>query len=532
MATRTPESLSNDLPLRVRFDRFELDEAEARITADGEAMALPPKPFALLCALARTPQKLVTTNDLLDRVWGHRFVSESVLKSAISDVRAALQDDSRQPRYIETVSRRGYRFIARLSAPSATPVPALASSVADARAPDSTLTGRAHELERLRSSWQQARAGKRQIGWVAGEAGVGKTTLIEALIAEIGEVHCAHGHCVEQHGTGESYLPVLEALTALCRQDAALPALIHAVAPSWLFRLPWLCTPPEREALRAELSGAGEARMLREMGELLDRYTEDRPLLLVTEDLQWSDEATVRLIDYIARRRSSARLMWLASFRLTEVIAADHPFKSVRRELRLHGSAYELVLDAFSEAQVGEYVAQHAPLLAAEESFVRALHDRTDGLPLFVASVIDDLGAHAGTNSDAARIDGAWPIPDSLAGIVERYVEELRPEQRAALQVASVCGTEFCVSTIAQVLHIGLGSAAEVCADLARSQRWLKDIPNIRHGSTGEARYAFRHALYREVLFKRMGRIAGDELHRKIETLARREPLHALSRAV
>ena len=96
----------------LRFDRFELDEADARLTCAGQPVALPPKPFAVLCALARTPRMLVTKNSLLDAVWGHRFVTESALKSAISEVRAALGDDPKQPRYIETVSRRGYRFIA------------------------------------------------------------------------------------------------------------------------------------------------------------------------------------------------------------------------------------------------------------------------------------------------------------------------------------------------------------------------------------------------------------------------------------
>ena len=97
---------------RLRFGEFELDEADARLTRDGKPIALAPKPFAVLCALTRTPQMLVTKNALLDAVWGHRFVTESVLKSAISEVRAALGDDPKQPRYIETVSRRGYRFIA------------------------------------------------------------------------------------------------------------------------------------------------------------------------------------------------------------------------------------------------------------------------------------------------------------------------------------------------------------------------------------------------------------------------------------
>ena len=105
-------AMKPDLPgARLRFDRFELDEAEARLTRAGEPVALAPKPFAVLCALTRKPDKLVTKNELLDAVWGHRFVTESVLKTAISEVRAALDDDPKQPRYIETVWRHGYRFI-------------------------------------------------------------------------------------------------------------------------------------------------------------------------------------------------------------------------------------------------------------------------------------------------------------------------------------------------------------------------------------------------------------------------------------
>jgi DNA-binding winged helix-turn-helix (wHTH) protein len=127
-------AMKPDLPgVRLRFDRFELDEAEARLTCAGEPVALAPKPFAVLCALARAPRTLVTKNALLDAVWGHRFVTESVLKSAISEVRSALGDDPRQPRYIETVSRRGYRFIAAAIGASSQSAPAVEWNLAAAR---------------------------------------------------------------------------------------------------------------------------------------------------------------------------------------------------------------------------------------------------------------------------------------------------------------------------------------------------------------------------------------------------------------
>jgi DNA-binding response OmpR family regulator len=94
---------------------YVLDESNARLTRDGKALDLPPKAFAVLCLLARNSQKLITKDELLDAVWGHRHVSESVLKTTINQVRTQLNDDPRAPRYIETLNRRGYRFVAQVA---------------------------------------------------------------------------------------------------------------------------------------------------------------------------------------------------------------------------------------------------------------------------------------------------------------------------------------------------------------------------------------------------------------------------------
>jgi DNA-binding winged helix-turn-helix (wHTH) protein len=120
-------------PVRVRFDAFDLDEANALLLRNGKAVTLAPKPFAVLCALARTPGSLVTKNAMLDLVWGHRFVTESVLKTAISEVRAALGDDPKEPHCIETVSRRGYRFIASTIGASSQRTPAIVRNLAAGR---------------------------------------------------------------------------------------------------------------------------------------------------------------------------------------------------------------------------------------------------------------------------------------------------------------------------------------------------------------------------------------------------------------
>lgn len=521
-------------PLHVRFGEFELDEANARLLRRGSAVALAPTPFGLLCALVRHPGALLTKHTLLDEVWGHRFVSDSVLKGAISDVRTVLDDDPRDPRFIETVPRRGYRFIAALMAPSASPP---RSGISNITLPEnhvaqdaSPLTrgsavepwhglfvGRPKELASLRRAWDRVMNGKRVVFWIAGEPGIGKTTLIEQFVSELGDGACAWGHCVQHYGSGEPYHPVLEALAELSRTDTAVPSLLRAVAPTWLLQLPWLSTAAQREALLRELVGISLERMLREMGEFLDRYTESRPLLLVTEDLHWGDRATIQLINYLARRRSRGKLLWLSSFRLAEVIAADHPLNTLRHELHLHGLCEEIVLDSFSEAEVAAYVAERSPELASDESFVQALHERTEGVPLFVASITTDVAERSKQgNVGSTELLANSRVPQSLFAIIDHYFSKLENERRVLLSAAAVCGLEFRIDMLAQVLQRDALWVADVCDQLLREQLWLATSRATNRNVAAVKPHAFRHALIRQVLYDRLAPFARAELHRKV----------------
>jgi tetratricopeptide (TPR) repeat protein len=464
----------------------------------------------------------VTKDALLDAVWGHRFVSDSVLKTAISDLRKVLGDDPKRPRFIETVSRRGYRFIAAPS-PAPSMPPASATIPAAGTHPSPSFIGRTDEVSRLQRAWERADGGQRAVVWLAGEPGIGKTTLIEYFLGSLGGIACARGHCVEHYGAGEPYLPVLEALADLCRSDPALPALLRAVAPTWLLQLPWLSTAQERDALRRELAGVGPDRMLREMGELLDRYTEQRPLLLVTEDLHWSDRATVQLIDYIARRRGRTRLMWLSSLRLAEVVALDHPLSSLRHELRLQRLCEEVVLDPFSETEVADYVALRSASLARDEAFVRALHERTDGVPLFVSSVISEVMDPTGDDVTIEARLASMTVPENLAAIIDHYIARLGQEQRALLSAAAVCGVEFRVETVSLALERDLASVVYACEELIREQVWLTRSRATEVEETQELPCSFRHALFRQVLYDRTPRSLRIHLHRQVGAALERE---------
>ena len=223
-------------------------------------------------------------------------------------------------------------------------------------------------------------------------------------------------------------------------------------------------------------------------------------------------------------------MLWLASLRLTEIIAADHPLKSLRHELRLHGLSEEIVLDAFSEKEVADYIAAKIPGLSVEEEFVRALHVRTDGLPLFVADVVSDLMAQGQSAIDgdpSARLRlASVAIPENLAGVIEQYMQRLTPAERALLEAASVCGIDFRLATVAEALQGDVAALGASCVELVRRQRWLTDVPLERPSATSDARYAFRHALYREVLYNQIGPVARAELHRRVAAALERERAH------
>lgn len=516
--------------LHVRFGEFELDQGNARLLRGGSPVALAPTPFELLCALARKPGSMLTKHTLLDDVWGHRFVSDSVLKGAISDIRNALGDDPRNPRFIETVPRRGYRFVGQAvaaqseaaSAAVAEHGPSHIDSPPDAASGE--FIGRASELAKLQRAWEGAKAGRRTLFWVAGEPGIGKTTLVEHFVARAGDISCARGNCVQSFGAGEPYHAVLEAIAELGRRDETVVPLLRDIAPTWLLQLPWLSTAELREALQRELVGVHPERMLREMGEFLDRYTEHRPLLLVTEDLHWADRATTQLIDYVARRRGSARLMWLASFRLTEVIALDHPLGALRHELRLNGLCEEIVLDSFTERETATFLAARAPELAQNEDFVRALHDRTEGVPLFVASMADDVASRIRKSGTTVTELTDIPVPQGLSALIDHYLGRLDAGRRALLGAASVCGMQFRAETLADVLDRSVLEVSEVCDALAREQGWLVATHDARQAmDASDDPYAFRHALHRQALLDRTSPPARVELHRRVAVALERE---------
>src|SRR5262245_55776942 len=294
------------------FGPFRLDLRDERLWRGHEAIPLSPKTFAVLRCLVSQAGQLVTKEALLEAVWPETVVSESILTVAMRTLRRMLGDQAHTPRFIETVHGRGYRFIAPVSA---TIPPARSAMMGSPRhslptivSSPSLFVGRATELAQLTQWWTTVQQGQRQVGMLVGEPGIGKTALVETFVAQVRateDVWVGQGQCMDRYGMGEAYLPVLEALGRLGRGPAGAPlvAVLRRYAPSWLVHLPALLTPEDRERLKHLASSVTPARMLRELAEAFEVLTAARPLVLVLEDLHWSDRATLAWLAYVVRPR-------------------------------------------------------------------------------------------------------------------------------------------------------------------------------------------------------------------------------------
>lgn len=501
----------------IHFDRFSLDLGNEELRDRERPLALTPKAFAVLAHLVQHAERKVDKAELLDAVWGERHVSDAVLKVAVREIRTALGDEARTPRFIETLHRRGYRFIGRLTEAG--------SGSAEATA---TMVGREQALERLRDLYRHALAGSRQMVFVTGEPGIGKTTLVEAFLRELaGDQPCwiAVGRSLEHFGASEAYLPVLEALTRLCREPwrEKLVALLYRHAPTWLAQLPSLIDSQARQQIQHEILGATQQRMLREMADAIEALTADKPLVLVLEDLHWSDYATLDLISLLARRPEAARFLLIGTFRPADAQLNQHPLRHLKGELETRRAGLELGLDELGPAAVETYLRLRLSG-RPPAGLAQLIHEHTNGHPLFMVNVVDYLQIEEMLVEEADGWCLARPleaiqigVPDSIRQLIEQQIDRLDHEEQELLAAASAVGTELSAAAVAAALECELIAVEDGLDRLARRHTFLASsglqvLPN----GTVAARYMFVHSLYQQVLYQRLSPARRRRLHLRI----------------
>jgi predicted ATPase/DNA-binding winged helix-turn-helix (wHTH) protein len=497
-------------PRYVVFGRYRLDRADGRLWRGTSAVRLTRKAHGMLSHLVAHAGQLVTKEELLAAVWPRTVVVEGVLTTVVRELRRALEDPTRTPAFIQTVHRQGYRFIAPVTACDVLPA---ASETGASR----LFVGRESEWRQLQGSFAAAFNGTRQVVFLAGEAGIGKTAIIDEFIAHLAAQSAAvimRGQCIEHYGMGEAYLPILEALSRLGRDDeVSSRELLSRYAPDWLAHLPSLQRAPQQSP--ESPSRVSATRMLRELSEALEQLASRQPVILVLEDLHWSDTATLDWLAHFARRRDRARLLVLATYRPVEVIVNSHPLRAIVGELQRQDRCTQVMLDYLPPAALQEYLERRFAGLSATAELAELLHRRTSGQPLFFVTIAETLLREQMLVCEQTQWKLRGPLsgiadvlPSSVSELVEQQVDTLPQEDQAILDAASVAGESFDAALLAAA-----GGFTEEQVE-TRGERWMRQHRFLDR--TSSARFRFRHAVFQDALYRRIPASRRARLHRSI----------------
>ena len=374
------------------------------------------------------------------------------------------------------------------------------------------LIGRDRELAELRRGLEGAFAGHGSLFVVAGDPGVGKTALADA----IGYEAAAGGACVLwgrawEGGGAPAYWPWTEIVRRLVAERDIEPAL-QALGPEVSGRLAQLM--PRLTAIRPVAGGAAGAadvedsdaarfQLFDAVTSLLRAAAEQGPLVLVLDDVHGADHPSLLLLRFLAGHLRDAPILVIATYREAEA----------RRDAQLAGTLGDIVrhgrrlpLRGLRERDVGEFVERVAGRRAPDR-VVHAIHQATDGNPFFVDEVVRLLIAE-GRLDDAAQV-AAVRIPDGVRETIRHRLAPLPDGTRIVLLTAAVIGREFRLATLERVCDLDPDEL-----DRAVGEALAAGVIVERPGALGL--FAFSHALMREALYEDLGPQRRALLHRDV----------------
>ncbi|MPY96345.1 MAG: AAA family ATPase, partial [Acidimicrobiia bacterium] len=342
-----------------------------------------------------------------------------------------------------------------------------------------TLVGRAAELAALRAAVERASSGEAATVVVSGEAGVGKSRLVEELMrtARGDGALVLLGRCVDV-GDGElAYAPIAGALRSLAAQvdDDELDAALGPGRAELARLVPDLAG--EDGAPGAGPATFGKARLFELLLGALGRLGRRRPVVLVVEDLHWADGSTRDLLRFLVRAAAGERLALIVTYR-TDHLHRAHPLRPYLVELRRDGRVECVDLGPFSRAEFAEHVAAILGTTPSPASLDRLL-ERSDGNAFFTEEL---LGAA-----------GPGDLPASLRDAMAVHLEGLQPVAQRVVRVLAAAGRRV----DHRLLERAAGAPAEELAAGVREALEARVIVPTRDGRG----YEFRHALLREAAY-------------------------------
>lgn len=464
---------------------FSLDRQNQQLWCGSTPTNVPPKVFQLLLYLRDNPGRIIEYDELLDAVWPTDAVQPEILRTYIKTIRRLLGDDPQRPTFIETRTRRGYCFIGKLP-----------DRCNDSTVPAERLIGREDALEALRRSFGTASNGHRQVIFLVGEAGIGKTSLLDEFVkwsAEQDAIACRIECSSGQHG--DTLCLAIEDLSLeLERQVRGMTAKDAATRPS---------TPGEASTQPANLSG----NVMRS----IEALASQRLVLIAIEDIQWADPSLIGAISRLARGRSRARLMVVATHRAATSQRAQSAARTMMLDLLVHGAAQELRLPRLSAEAVRRYVLSHATVPIPRGS-IEAITTYSVGNPLIMTTLfermVEEIRASGTSNLvdmlSRREFEGEFlvqAIPRIIRQSLELQLGQLGEQARRALESGSTNGHSFCAWSVAKALDLEQLYIEDLCRDMCGSDQILREagVYHFPDGS-GSPIYAFRSPLYASLL--------------------------------
>ncbi len=477
------------------FGECELDDERFELRRRGKAVKLEPKVFDVLAYLVRHAERVVTKSELLDAVWAGVNVSESVLPKCIAAVRRAVGDTRARANLIQTVHGRGYRLVAEVRARAAS---ALADAAPGSDPADSSYVGRVGLRAGLTHALDEACAGRGRLIVLMGEPGIGKTRTAEALLGEARRrsLAVAIGRAYEGD-TAPAFWPWVQ----LLRGVAALPTMRAwlaeggVVGPEVSTLVPELAArstakpsappdqrPPEGEDARFRLFDA--------VSSVLKRAAERQPLVLLLDDLQWADAASLRLLALVATEIGTMPLLMVATCRDDE-IDRTAALAELMGTLARASTCEWIPLTGLGREETAALV-ERLVTEAPSAALMDTIHAMTAGNPFFIQETARLLTVDgAATVTDPAALSQS--LPRRVRDAVRRRLAKLSPECRTLLRIASVLGPELDAGTLAAVADLPPERTLRLLSE-GRAAHLLDagDLPT---------RYVFHHALIRHALY-------------------------------
>ena len=493
------------LPGPVAFGPFRLLLAERRLERGGKTVQVGGRALDILIALAAQPGQVVSKAQLSEAAWPGMVVEEANLRFHIGELRKVLDRDASDESFITTVAGRGY-YLARR-------VDAYAPTVADDPSP--AFVGREAEEAELGRLLNRAAAGEAQFAFVTGEAGVGKTALTARFVRNgaAAGARAVTGSCLPGNAETDPYYPILDILMRLARTDGAedFAAVVSRVAPTWAIQLPTIAEEATAGSLQ-DVLGATHHRMSRELCALLEIVAKEQLLVLVLEDIQWADLATLDLLRAMANRRLKAKLLVVATLRhpCIEPAASSRSARLLCESLSVYHLATEIPLPTLTRSDVAEYLTRLSGLHPPPE-LSRHLHARSGGNPLFMRTMIDYWRQNGlvTPNQDGWALPRAHDIselkaPPTLARLIEGEIEQLEPDRQRVIHAASVSEGVFSAAINHVASPFDEAAFEEVCEDLARTTALIgrMEALSLPDGRRVQG-YAFRHEILRDVAYER-----------------------------